>query len=163
VLLATLAVPVAAEATPHHSNGLTHVRGNATVIDPEAGTLSLDGGLLGTLYTTEFEVVLESPAMDVQKGREHFVGCIDSDGNGKCGTNEPTGEFRTEYVYWATFDTKAGRLLGGECAHPIISGTGDFAGMGGLINMFDRQVGSEIRTNYTADLSSARGAYGISS
>ena len=97
--------------------------------------MRLDGGLLGTLYTTSLEIVLDSPAMDVQTGTERIVGCLDRNRDGRCGKHEPTGELFTEFVYWATFDPDTGRLIRGQCAHPIIRGTGDFAAIRGLISM----------------------------
>jgi hypothetical protein len=85
-------------------------------------------------------------------GTERIVGCLDRNRNGRCGRHEPTGELFTEFVYWATFDPDSGRLIRGQCAHPIIRGTGDFAGTRGLISMYDRQPGQEILTNYEGDL-----------
>lgn len=152
VLLAALTGPLSARADRNGSNKVTHVNGTVTVIDADTGTLRLEGGLRGTLYTTALTILLESPGMDVQQGTERIEGCLDRNRNGRCGPREPSGKLFTEYVYWATFDPATGRLLQGQCAHPIVRGTGDFAGTRGLIHMVDVQVGDEIRTTYEADL-----------
>ena len=58
-----------------------------------------------------------------------------------------------DYIYWATFNPQTGRLVEGECIHPITAGKGVFFGMRGLINGHDKPVGrTEVALTYEGDL-----------
>ena len=76
-------------------------------------------------------------------GTEHFVGCLHTHGKGprnsRCGKNDPSGTWQTNFVFIATFSWATGAELAGGCLHPIIegSGTGDFTGIRGTIHMTD--------------------------
>jgi len=89
-------------------------------------TLALEGSLEGCLYT---DVVTEEKfgnGVFMDRGFETFVGCWDSPDGELCGT------LSTSYVYTATFAPDGTQLTGG-CTHPILSGTGDFAGASGIL------------------------------
>ena len=70
-------------------------------------------------------------------GTEHFVGCIDKDRDGVCSEEDPTGTWKTTFVFTGIFLWAGGAEISGGCTHPIISGTGDFKGARGTIFMTD--------------------------
>ena len=50
---------------------------------------------------------------------------------------------------WIRYEPNTGRLIEGNCVHPITSGTQDFAGARGVLTMHDIQGrGEEGRTRY---------------
>jgi hypothetical protein len=86
-----------------------------------------------------------------EAGVEMFSGCIDRNGDGKCGKRDHRGEMYAVYLYWASFDFE-GNLIKGQCVHPITGGTGDFVGARGVINMVDTPVGDKVITKYRGDV-----------
>ena len=56
------------------------------------------------------------------------------------------------FLYWASFESDGTTLIKGQCVHPITGGTGAFEGARGLLNMYDRLVGGEVRTTYRGDI-----------
>ena len=90
--------------------------------------------------------------MIIEKGLERFEGCLDLNHNRHCDGNRK-GKFRADYIYWATFNPHTGRLIKGECIHPITGGQGVFAGLRGLINVNDKPVGKNgVVSTYKGEL-----------
>ena len=114
-------------------NGVTRVAGllepdtsaQCTAVDNQ-GAYVATGSLVGCWYVTTFENVRTNPGGGFYAdGTETFVGCL----------GDACGQFFTTYTFTAKYagDTE----LHGRCHHPIIGGTGDFAGVSGVINMHD--------------------------
>lgn len=128
-----------------------HVTGRLIPID-DVGTYRITGDLKGRWYTLTADDYYQSKALVIQKGLEHFDGCFDLNGNGRCDKGR-RGQFSMDYIYWATFHPQTGRLVEGECIHPITAGKGVFSGMRGLINGHDKPVGkTEVEFTYEGDL-----------
>ena len=91
--------------------------------------IKLTGGLVGCWYTDTVEVLhFTHNGAYQERGTETFIGCL-SDGT-TCGT------FKTEYKFTARYAAD-GSELHGHCEHPVVSGTGDFAGITGQVNFKD--------------------------
>jgi hypothetical protein len=128
-----------------------HATGKVIPID-DLGTYRLTGDLRGTWYTLTADTYYQSKALIIQKGFEYFDGCLDLNHNDRCDKNRK-GQFSADYIYWATFNPDTGRLIKGECIHPITAGKGVFAGLRGLVNMHDKPVGKNgVVTAYEAEL-----------
>lgn len=85
--------------------------------------LALTGNLVGCWYTYVSDARSHPSGTYQETGTELFVGCL----NGTtCGT------FSTTYTFTAKF-APTGAELHGRCQHPIVGGTGGFAGMSGVI------------------------------
>jgi len=87
------------------------------------------GGLVGCWYTDTVEV-LHSTANGAyqERGTETFIGCLSDETT--CGTFSTTYKFTAKYA-------ADGSELHGHCEHPLVSGTGDFAGITGQVNFRD--------------------------
>ena len=140
-------------ADPSGSNAprTVHVRGHFIPID-DAGTYRITGDLMGTWYTLTADTYYQSDAMIIQKGVERFEGCFDLNRNRRCDRNRK-GQLGADYIYWATFNPHSGRLIKGECIHPITGGEGVFAGSRGLVNVHDKPMGRNgVVSTYEGDL-----------
>lgn len=128
-----------------------HVRGQQ--IPTESPTMwEMEGDLVGEWVTsTRTPNLHNSQTLYSEAGVERFSGCIDRNGNGKCGKRDYRGEMYAVYLYWASFDLE-GNLIKGQCVHPITGGTGDFVGARGVINMVDTPVGDKVITKYRGDV-----------
>jgi len=136
VLIGTLGLTATASAAP----GATHVSGSETTVEKCAGvsgafgTFAVTGDLEGCWYTDRFDPLAGSPnGLFVGRGLEHFVGCIGT----KCGT------LSFKFVFIGKFDA-GGAELWGACHHPILGGTGDFAGATGELNFTDVPDGTPV-------------------
>jgi hypothetical protein len=111
--------------------------------DPSALTsYSIAGGLVGCWYTDTLVIHPAQPSGTLSgtiqaTGTEHFVGCLDLDGDGACTTGDPSGTLQFSYQFSGKFDPLTGAEIHGRCQHPITSGTGDFAGASGVITFKD--------------------------
>ena len=136
--IAVVAVQAAAGA------GATVVRGDQLLLanpsdcpGADEGTYKMAGDLVGCWYTDTFDVVGENPGGGFRaSGTEHFVGCLDTNGNGACGAGEPSGRFDTTFTFTAKF-APTGDEIHGRCHHPVVGGTGAFAGASGEISFKD--------------------------
>lgn len=91
--------------------------------------LKMAGGLVGCWYTDTLEVTHDPVNGTYQeRGTETFVGCL-ADGT-TCGT------FSTTYKFTAKLAAD-GSEVHGHCEHPLVSGTGDFAGITGQVDIRD--------------------------
>lgn len=86
--------------------------------------IKMDGSLEGCWYTYVSDSRLHPSGAYQESGTELFVGCL----------NETTcGTFRTTYTFTGKFTANFEAEIHGRCHHPIVSGTGDFAGTSGII------------------------------
>lgn len=98
---------------------------------------TMTGSLIGCWYTDTFNLVQSRPNGQILAiGTEHFVGCLDADGNRTCAGRDPHGSLAFIYAFEGTFD-KQGKEIRGGCQHPIMSGSGDFKGAKGRIDFND--------------------------
>jgi hypothetical protein len=111
-------------------------------VDPRTGRApalanTMAGSLVGCWYTDTFNLVQSSPSGAILAiGTEHFVGCLDADRNRTCAGRDPRGTLALIYAFEARLDQK-GQELSGGCQHPIMSGTGGFAGARGRVDFKD--------------------------
>jgi hypothetical protein len=102
----------------------------------------MTGGLVGCWYTdtlNEKKKHVETASgkyVLIYTGTERFTGCLDADGDGGC-SGDPTGTFYTTFTFTTQYDVQTLTEIRGRCHHPIVSGTGDFAGATGVINFKD--------------------------
>ena len=135
-LIGTFALVTTAYAEP----GATAVLGRQVAVDTCGGasggaaTFVMTGDLDGCWYTDTFDLVAAGPnGLVVGVGQERFVGCIDD----SCGT------LFLKFVFVGKFDAGGAELWGG-CHHPILGGTGDFAGATGAVSFVDDPDGSGL-------------------
>jgi hypothetical protein len=102
----------------------------------------MTGGLVGCWYTDTFNLKnggnesASGKYLLIYSGTEHFTGCLDTDRDGGC-SGDPTGTFYTTFTFTTQVDALTLAEIRGRCHHPIVSGTGDFAGATGVINFKD--------------------------
>lgn len=155
---AVLAVAIAAPASAK-----THkLSGTQKVIDEEAGTYKMRGSLLGSWAVTSFEEVPD-PAYFHGEGTELFEGCLDKRRDRSC-KGDPKGSLSFTFDYWALFASDdPDSLVWGACWHPIVEGTGDFAGARGVVMMVDTPTGAGVKTKYIGNVTlkgkASRGAH----
>jgi hypothetical protein len=136
-LLAVLASPASAGTTQVSGGGVFNDDCQPPVGSPPADLgdyppIDLSGSLDGCWYTHVSYSKLNPSGTYQEKGTEVFVGCL----NGStCGTFETTYTFTAKYV-----DDTFAEEIHGRCHHPIVRGTGDFAGAKGLILFKDDVV-----------------------
>jgi hypothetical protein len=129
-------------ASPASAAAGVKVAGVQVPLDPANGTYAMTGDLVGTWYTTGFELGVATPSGVVTgTGTELFVGCYDADHDGACGDADPTGEITFSFQYSARFDPATGALLHGRCHHPVTGGSGDFDGVSGVLGFHDDPSG----------------------
>ena len=151
--VATALAPVSVAVGPREPAAprSVQVRGHFIPID-DVGTYRITGDLIGTWYTLTADTYYQSDAMIIQKGLERFEGCFDLNRNHHCDRNRH-GKFGADYIYWATFNPNSGRLIKGECIHPLTGGEGVFAGLRGLVNVNDKPVGKKgVVSTYEGEL-----------
>lgn len=156
-LVAAVAV-VAVQAAAGAGTGAITVRGDQLLAgaqsceNADAGTYLMKGDLVGCWYTDTFDVAGENPGGGYRaSGTEHFVGCLDTSHNGACDPGEPSGSFGTTFTFTAKY-APSGDEIHGRCHHPIApaSGTGDFAGVRGVLSFKD--IPSEGRFPYHGNM-----------
>ena len=104
----------------------------------DGGTYLMRGDLVGCWYTDVFNVTQQknNPGGAFKaSGMEHFEGCLNTDGDDSC-AGERTGRFNTTFTFTAKIDPTIGEIHG-RCHHPIVSGSGVFAGASGVISFKD--------------------------
>ena len=146
-VLAVLAVPASA--------GTTQVSGVAVFNNdclPTGGSppddlgdypaIDLTGSLYGCWYTYVSVSQFNPSGTYIEQGTEIFVGCMGT----RCGTFETTYTFTAKYV-----DDTFAEEIHGRCHHPIVGGTGDFAGAKGVLNFKDDVV--NLKYDYRGHIS----------
>lgn len=157
VCLAVLAI-VSLAASAASSRPLV-VRGTQTVVDEPTGRFQMHGSLVGSWNTTAFTLhYAGADGQLVGSGKETFRGCHDTDRSGACDDGEPAGTLRFTFAYWATYKPGTEDLVRGQCIHPVVGGTGAFAGAKGVIHMTDRPSKRGVLTTYAGTLDVPRSA-----
>jgi hypothetical protein len=143
-----LAAAVAALVLAAPAGAKTYqLEGTQKVVDEQAGTFKMTGDLLGAWATTGFEEVATSPYYE-GKGTEAFKGCIDRRGDRSC-AGDPSGTLALEFRYWGLYGSNdPSSLIWGSCWHPIVSGTGAFAGAQGVLTFVDSPTSRGVKTAY---------------
>ncbi len=127
------------------------VTGTQTVVNEKKGIYDMHGSLVGRWTITALTPRYEGSSEFAATGTERFDGCHDTDASGTCDASEPSGTMRFTFMYWASFDPN-GKLVKGQCVHPVAGGTGAFAKAKGLIVMHDRPTATGVRTTYAGTL-----------
>jgi hypothetical protein len=125
------------------------VSGKQTVVNEEKGIYKMHGSLIGRWTTTSFEEVEQTPYYH-GRGTEKFRGCLDRRGNRSC-KGDPSGTLSFTFDYWALFGSDE-ELVWGSCWHPVVSGTGHFAGASGVLVMVDTPTKAGVKTAYIGNL-----------
>ena len=154
---AFLAATVAALLLAAPAGAKTYqVKGTQKVVDEQAGTFKMAGDLLGAWATTSFEEVATAPYYE-GKGTETFKGCIDRRRDRSC-AGDPSGTLSFEFRYWGLYGSAdPASLVWGSCWHPVVSGTGAFAGAQGVLTFVDSPTPKGVRTAYIGSLTLNRG------
>ena len=135
-----LAMPASAGTTQISGAGVFNNDCQPPVGSPPADPgdyppIDLSGSLVGCWYTYVSSSQFNRSGTYIERGTEVFVGCW----NGLCGTFETTYSFTAKYV-----DDTFAEEIHGRCHHPIVDGTGDFAGMKGLVLFKDDVINLKI-------------------
>ena len=143
VLAAAMAIAVAAPA------GAFGVKGHQKPVGPSKYRMT--GDLRGKWRVTAFHVLSTNPVLR-GKGKERFNGCLDLARDHSC-SGDPSGKLFFTFRYWAIFDEGDAPELG-TCAHPVVGGTGSFAGATGFLMMVDTPIRRPpgIKTAYEGEL-----------
>jgi hypothetical protein len=99
----------------------------------------MEGSLVGCWQVDTFDLRGDGhPSGTVQaRGQEHFVGCVDLNGDHVCGAGDPQGTLMFTYIFTGKEDTVTFAEIHGRCQHPVVAGTGAFAGASGVISFHD--------------------------
>lgn len=112
-------------------NGTTIVRGVQLAAGTCAdGGYAMTGSLVGCWWIDTFDTKSDPDKSTFRaSGTEHFTGCLGS----VCGT------FYTTYTFTAKTDGPwpTSAEIHGRCHHPVIGGTGGFAGASGVLSFHD--------------------------
>ena len=161
VALLALAFPTDATAGGVQSSRSLVVKGLQGPPVDDCGSLSsvatyvMFGDLVGCWYTDTFVPGESHPDGEfTATGTETFAGCIDANHDGACNAKDPTGTFRTTFVFNAILDPNTGAELSGHCYHPIItgSGTGGFSRAHGAVNFVDNVTPTQITATYFGEI-----------
>ena len=147
---ATLALAAPAGAATYQ------VSGKQKPVDPDAGTYKMTGGLRGDWSTTSFDEVATEPYYEAS-GTELFDGCIDRRRDRSC-AGDPKGTLSFSFSYWALFGSDdPSSLVWGACWHPVVEGTGAFAGAQGVLTFVDSPTRRGVKTSYIGTLTLSGG------
>jgi hypothetical protein len=150
-VVATVALTGVAEARTHRVAGeLVAVNVDAT----GAGQYKIRGGLKGKFTINELTEVSTSPYYEAE-GSDLFKGCIDRRRDRSC-KGDPSGTLLFKAHYWTLFGSAdPNSLIWGSCFHPVVQGTGDFAGAQGVLMFVDSPTKQGVKTNYIGTLTLA--------
>jgi hypothetical protein len=125
--------------------------GKQTVVNEDKGLYKMSGSLIGRWNVTSFEESVQDPYYH-GSGTEEFKGCLDRRRDGRC-KHDPSGTLSITFEYWALFGSDdPASLVWGACWHPVVSGTGDFAGASGVLTMVDTPTKQGVKTAYIGNL-----------
>jgi hypothetical protein len=152
MLRATFVAAAAALVLAAPAGAATYqVAGKQTAVDADAGTYKMSGGLRGKWATTSFEEVAAKPYYEGE-GTEVFEGCIDRRRDRSC-KGDPAGTLSFTFRYWALFGSDDPEsFTWGACWHPVVEGTGDFAGAQGVLTFVDSPTRQGVKTAYIGSL-----------
>lgn len=150
-VVASVALTGTAEAATHRVAGdMVAVKVDAT----GAGEYKIRGGLKGKFTINELTEVSTSPYYETE-GTDLFKGCLDRRRDRSC-KGDPSGTLSFKARYWTLFGTgDPAPLIWGSCFHPVIQGTGDFAGVQGVLMFVDSPTARGVRTDYIGTLTLA--------
>jgi hypothetical protein len=137
--LGIVAVQPAAGARAVTVRGDQLIAGSENCQNAQPDTYRMAGDLVGCWYTVTFDVVQANDNAGGHfkaSGTEHFVGCLNTNGNNQCDPGEPFGTFDTTFTFTAKF-APSGDEIHGRCQHPIVGGSGGFDGARGVISFKD--------------------------
>lgn len=132
------------------------VSGTQVAVDEAVGKFRMTGSLLGAWTTTSFTEIRKTPLFEA-RGTEKFSGCLDRNRDRRC-AGDPSGTLKFRFLYWGRF-AAGDRLVWGSCWHPVVGGTGAFAGATGVLTMVDTPTAKGTATAYIGTLT-MRGATG---
>jgi hypothetical protein len=136
--------------------GTHELEGTMVPVDVEKGIYRAEGSLIGSWTYTSFQEIATSPLYHAT-GTEEFDGCLDRRRDGSC-AGDPKGTLSFTFEYWALYDSPdPASLVWGACWHPLASGTGDFAGARGVVQMVDTPTRDGQKTTYIGNLRFKRG------
>lgn len=108
-----------------------------------SASFTMTGSLVGCWYEDTFNLTKDQVTPSGSElvhfsGTEHFTGCLDVDGDGSC-TGDPSGTLFFIFTFTGQYvpGTNLTIEIRGRCHHPIVGGTGDFAGASGVLNFKD--------------------------
>jgi hypothetical protein len=131
--------------------GTHRVSGTQIVVDEDAGLSKMKGGLVGRWKVTSFEPIETEPYFHA-RGTEEFTGCLDRRRDRSC-KRDPSGTLSFTFEYWGLYGSAdPASLVWGACWHPIVSGTGGFAGARGVIQMVDTPTPKGVKTAYIGNV-----------
>ena len=129
------------------------VEGRQKAID--ASTAKMTGDLRGVWTTTSFEPVAFEPYFEAN-GTELFEGCIDRRRDRSC-KGDPSGTLAFEFGFLGLYESPdPASLVWGTCWHPVVSGTGAFAGARGVLAFVDSPTRTGVSTRYIGTLTLKR-------
>ena len=110
------------------------------------------GGLVGSWAITSFKELKNKGVVFKAKGTESFNGCMDLGHDGSC-TGDPSGTMDFTFKYWAKLSPDDKVQLG-TSGHPVVSGTGGFAGATGFLMLVDTPIKKKpfTKTHYEGDI-----------
>ena len=153
ITLLAAAVAVLAIASPAGAATI-EVAGRQKAVDES--TARLTGDLRGVWTTTSAELVAFAPYVEV-KGTEVFEGCIDRRRDRSC-AGDPSGTLNIEFGFLGLYESPdPASLVWGTCWHPVVSGTGAFAGARGVLAFVDSPTSNGSSTRYIGSLTLKRG------
>ena len=133
------------------------VAGKLVAVDVDAtgaGEYKIRGGLKGKFTINELTEVSTSPYYEAE-GSDLFKGCIDRRRDRSC-KGDPSGTLLFKARYWTLFGSAdPSSLIWGSCFHPVVEGTGDFAGAQGVLMFVDSPTKQGVKTNYIGTLTLA--------
>jgi hypothetical protein len=151
-LIAVAACAVVALAVAAPASAKTYaVKGTQTVVNEDKGIFKMHGSLIGRFANTSFEVLGTDPYFHA-RGTERFTGCLDRKRDRSC-KHDPKGTLSFTFEYWALFASDDPEsIVWGSCWHPIVEGTGDFAGAQGVLMMVDTPTRDGVVTKYIGNV-----------
>ena len=106
--------------------------------DPGAvASFTMQGSLIGCWSVDTFNVQSQPSGTFQATGTEHFTGCLDLDGDQACTAGDPQGTLYFSFQFTGKVDPVTFAEIFGRCQHPIVAGTGDFAGAFGVLTFKD--------------------------
>lgn len=140
-------------ASPAAAQRTYQVAGRQVIVNEDAGTYKMRGGLRGDFAVTSFKELATEPLYRAE-GTERFRGCLDRRRDRSC-AGDPSGTLSFSFLYWGKFGP-GDSLVWGSCWHPVVSGTGAFAGAEGVLTMVDSPTESGgVSTRYVGSITLA--------
>ena len=127
----------------------TQVSGEQVLVDETTLQYELSGSLVGDWFTDSLDCNLVPGRIGVTwpcTGTEHFVGCLDSSGDGTC-SQEEVGELQFSFNFTGT------PVGNGRCHHVITGGDDAFEGATGQLTFKDRLGVCGVETTYKGHIS----------